>query len=52
MGKSGNGGESQATAKNLLAFPTSKIHLNKFTSSDIKNVIPSPLISNFYLITI
>ena len=45
-------GESQSTAKTLLLFPTTKILLNKFTSSAIKSVIPSPSNTNFHLITL
>ena len=52
MGNSGDVEKSHPTAKNLLISPTRKILLNKFTSSAIKSVIPSPSNSNFHLITL
>ena len=41
MGKPGNQGEYQPTAKNLLIFPTRKFLLNKFIFFAIKSVILS-----------
>ena len=52
MGNPGYGAESHPTAKNLLISPTKKIPLNEFTSSAIKNVIPSSSDSNSHLITL
>ena len=40
------------TTKKLLISTTIKISFNKFTSSAIKSVIPSPSNSNFHLITL
>ena len=52
MGSPGDMGESQPAAKNLLIFSTRKTLLNKFISSAIKKVIPSPSYSSFHLITV
>ena len=52
MGNPGDGRECQPTTKNLLIYLTRKILVNKFTSSTIKSVIPSPSDTNFHLITL
>ena len=44
--------ESYQTAKTLLIFWTRQVPFNRFTSSSIKSVIPSPSNSNFHVITL
>ena len=52
MGKTGDGGEYQSTARNLLISPCRKIFLDMYLSPTIKSVIPSTSNRNFYLITL
>ena len=58
MGNSGVGGKGEwgwgfyPTTKNFLISPTIKIPLHAFTSSAIKNVIPSLSNSKFHVITL
>ena len=50
-GKPWGWGRIPANSQKFSNFPTRKILLNKFTSSTVKSVIPSPSNSNFHLIT-
>ena len=47
MGNPGDRKEYQLTSKNLLIFSTRKILPNKYASSAIKSVIPSPIKQQF-----